>query len=82
MKTDNDANTVTHPEGHGQYPGSRPVSVETTPASLSWTKAEHASLMERVVDPDNMERAYRRVVTNKGAPAVDGMTVHQLAVHL
>lgn len=82
MKTETDANTVTHPEGQGQYPKSRPVSVETTPASLSWTKAEHASLMERVVDPDNMERAYRRVVTNKGAPGADGMTVHQLADHL
>lgn len=82
MKTETDANTVTHPEGQGQYPESQPVSVETTPASLSWTKAESTSLMERVVDPDNMQRAYRRVVTNKGAPGVDGMTVHQLADHL
>ena len=82
MKTETDANTVTHPEGQGQYPASQPVSVETSPASLSWTKAEPASLMERVVDPGNMERAYRRVVTNKGAPGVDGMTVHQLADHL
>ena len=82
MKTETDANTVTHPEGQGQYPASRPVSVETIPASLSWTKAEPISLMERVVDPENMERAYRRVVANKGAPGVDGMTVHQLANHL
>ena len=37
--------------------------------------------MERVVDPDNMERAYRRVVANKGAPGVDSMTVHQSADH-
>jgi len=82
MKTETDANTVTHPEGQGQYPESQPVSVETTPASLSWTKAESTSLMERVVDPDNMQRAYRKVVANKGAPGVDGMTVHQLAGHL
>ncbi|MGP9740197.1 group II intron reverse transcriptase/maturase, partial [Halomonas sp. AOP31-E2-25] len=27
-------------------------------------------------------RAYRKVVANKGAPGVDGMTVHQLADHL
>ncbi|EHA17526.1 group II intron reverse transcriptase/maturase [Halomonas sp. HAL1] len=82
MKTETDANTVTHPEGQGQYPASRPVSVETIPASLSWTKAEPTSLMERVVDPENMERAYRKVVANKGAPGVEGMTVHQLADHL
>ncbi|MBR2514803.1 MAG: group II intron reverse transcriptase/maturase [Halomonas sp.] len=82
MKTETDANTVTHPEGQGQYPEFRPVSVETIPASLSWTKAESASLMERVVDPKNMERAYRKVVANKGAPGVDGTTVHQLAHHL
>ncbi|UEQ02876.1 group II intron reverse transcriptase/maturase [Halomonas profundus] len=82
MKTEADANTVTHPEGQGQYSESQPVSVETSPASLSWTKAEPTSLMERVVDPENMERAYRRVVANKGAPGVDGMTVYQLADHL
>jgi len=82
MKTDHGANTVTHPEGQGQYSASQPVSVETSPASLPWTKAEPASLMERVVDPENMERAYRRLVTSKGAPVVDGMTVHQLADHL
>ncbi|MBR9902715.1 MAG: group II intron reverse transcriptase/maturase [Gammaproteobacteria bacterium] len=82
MKTDHDANTVTHPEGQGQYPEFRPVSVETTPASLSWTKAESASLLEQVVDPENMERAYRKVISNKGASGVDGMMVHSLANHL
>ncbi|MCL7930958.1 group II intron reverse transcriptase/maturase [Halomonas llamarensis] len=82
MKTETDANTVTHPEGQAQYAAPQPVSVETSPASLSWTKAESTSLMERVVDPENMERAYRRVVTNKGTPGVDGMTVHQLGDHL
>jgi RNA-directed DNA polymerase len=82
MKTETDANTVTHPEGQEQNSAPRPVSVETIPASLSWTKAEPTSLMERVVDPENMERAYRRVVGNKGAPGVDGMTVSQLADHL
>ena len=82
MKTETDANTVTHPEGQGQYPEPQPVSVETTPASLSWTKAEPTSLMERVVDPENMQRAYRKMVANKGAPGVDSMTVHQLAGHL
>ena len=82
MKTETDANTVTHPEGQEQNSTPRPVSVETIPASLSWTKAESASLMERVIDPENMQRAYRKMVANKGAPGVDSMTVHQLAGHL
>lgn len=35
-------------------------------------------IMEIVVTRQNMRRAYRRVVANKGAPGVDGMTVGQL----
>lgn len=34
--------------------------------------------MEEVVDQENMLNAYRRVVANKGAAGVDGMTVEQL----
>ncbi|WP_280569716.1 group II intron reverse transcriptase/maturase [Chromohalobacter sp. 296-RDG] len=82
MKTATDANTVTHPEGQGRHPESRPVDVETVPASLSWTKAEPDLLMEAVVDKANMARAYRKVAANKGAPGADGMTVQQLADHL
>lgn len=82
MKTESGADTVTHPEGQGRNPESRPVGVETVPASSSWTKAEPTPLMEAVVDKANMARAYRRVVANQGAPGADGMTVHQLADHL
>ena len=82
MKTDSDANTVTHPEGQGRNPESRPVSVETVPASSSWTKAEPCSLMEEVVATENMTRAYQRVMRNKGAPGADGMAVQGLEAHL
>ena len=34
--------------------------------------------MEEVVDRDNLNRAYRRVKANKGAPGVDGMTIRDL----
>jgi RNA-directed DNA polymerase len=44
------------------------------PEQLSLT--EH--LMERVVDLDNLRTAYVRVVSNKGAAGVDGMTVDDL----
>ncbi len=35
-------------------------------------------LMEQIVDLDNLRRAYMRVVSNKGACGVDGMTVDDL----
>jgi len=39
-------------------------------------------LMELVVHPTNMGRAYRRVVGNKGSAGVDGMTVKELLEYL
>ena len=40
------------------------------------------NLMEEVVSRENLQRALKRVVSNKGAPGVDGMTVAQLRVFL
>jgi RNA-directed DNA polymerase len=39
-------------------------------------------LMERVLAPENLRAAYRRVRANKGAPGVDGVTVDELAGYL
>lgn len=39
-------------------------------------------LMEQIVAPENLRAAYRRVMQNKGAPGVDGMTVDELASDL
>ena len=52
---------------------------QTSAASATWTNAEPDTLMERVLAPANLKRAYQRVVSNKGAPGADGMTVDQLA---
>ena len=52
---------------------------QTLAASVTWTKAEPDTLMERVLAPANLKRAYQRVVSNKGAPGADGMTVAELA---
>lgn len=37
--------------------------------------ALHDDLMERVLAPENLRRAWKRVKANRGAPGVDGMTV-------
>ena len=34
-----------------------------------------ADLLERILDRNNLNRAYKRVRANKGAPGIDGMTV-------
>lgn len=54
-------------------------SAQVSTAFVTWTNAEPDTLMERVLAPANLRRAYQRVVSNKGAPGADGMTVEQLA---
>ena len=34
-----------------------------------------ANLLEEILSRDNLNRAYKRVKANKGAPGIDGMTV-------
>lgn len=48
-------------------------------AAIDPTRALTETLMEEVTHRDNLNRAYRRVMANKGAPGVDGMTVDELA---
>ena len=36
-----------------------------------------ADFLERILSRDNLNRAYKRVKANKGAPGIDGMTVEQ-----
>ena len=36
-------------------------------------------LMEKICEPSNLNRAYKRVKANKGAAGVDGMTVEEMA---
>lgn len=59
-----------------------PDSAKVPTASSAWTNAEPDTLMERVLAPGNLKRAYQRVVSNKGAPGADGMTVADLAGYL
>ncbi len=41
-------------------------------------KALTKHLMEKICDPSNLNRAYKRVKANKGAAGIDGMTVNDL----
>jgi group II intron reverse transcriptase/maturase len=53
-----------------------PQPVDDAKAHPSWKE-----LMEEVVAPDNIARAMKRVLANKGSPGIDGMTVGELPEH-
>lgn len=60
--------------------GTRAAACEE-PQTLAASERERAltrDLMERICERANLNRAYKRVKTNKGAPGVDGMTVDDL----
>ena len=61
----------------GAEPEARTLSrgVEVDPATGGRTKSEDRATMERVVERANVRLAYQRVVRNKGAAGVDGVTV-------
>jgi RNA-directed DNA polymerase len=49
-----------------------------TPTASERERALTNDLMTQVCERDNLNRAYKRVKANKGAPGVDGMTVSDL----
>ena len=54
---------------HEEYAGARSADRRET------EEADGADLLKRILDRDNLNRAYKRVKANKGAPGIDGMTV-------
>ena len=60
--------------------GSGPVLPEewNSSAAIARRRIQTSQVMEQVVAPDNLNRAYQRVVANKGSPGPDGMTVGEL----
>jgi len=49
---------------------------------LSESPTGQVRLMESILERENMNRAYKQVVSNKGAAGIDGMTVGQLRGYL
>ena len=54
---------------HEEYAGARSIDGRRT------EEADGADLLERILDRHNLNRAYKRVKANKGAPGIDGLTV-------
>jgi RNA-directed DNA polymerase len=46
------------------------------------SSVRRVKLMERILERENMLRAFRKVKSNRGSPGVDGMTVNELPEYL
>lgn len=54
------------------------MSTPRRPLTEEHSIPEFSTLLEQVVERDNMVKAYRRVRQNRGAAGIDGMTVEEL----
>ena len=84
MEVDETTSQVTAPTAEVDERNSSVAAegVETATATSGQTKAEALRQMEAVVERQNLWRAYDRVVQNKGAAGVDGLTVFEFKAWL
>ena len=70
-------------QGPGEARAQRPQGVEAlkTAEEAERPVTSNDALMEAVCSNSNVQAALRHVVANKGAPGVDGMTVHKLEAY-
>ncbi len=59
-----------------------PEGESNTGELLETNSDDYSSLMKRVLEPENLQRAYLQVRRNQGAPGIDGMTVEELPDYL
>ena len=57
---------------HEEYAGAPSVGTREI------EEQDGADLLERILSRDNLNRAYKRVRANKGAPGIDGMTIEDV----
>jgi RNA-directed DNA polymerase len=69
-------------ERTGRNPGMALAGAEADTAYCEQPKPEKDWLMSQVVERANMQRAYSRVMKNRGAPGVDGMRCEDLKAWL
>ncbi|MDP3641052.1 MAG: group II intron reverse transcriptase/maturase [Alphaproteobacteria bacterium] len=72
-----DGKHLTHWNGVQRMNPVKDVEQQILEASMEEEALTH-KLMEKVIDPVNLNRAYKRVKANKGAAGIDGMTVNEL----
>jgi RNA-directed DNA polymerase len=77
MQIDDATRQATAPdtERDGRMPSMTAPGAEVGTAANEQTKAEAPRQMDAVVERNNLWRAYERVMRNKGAAGVDGLTV-------
>ena len=68
-------------------PGKDKVEPESTPGVPSiplraTDRKDGADLFERILERNNLNRAYKQVKRNGGAPGIDGMTIDKLLEYL
>lgn len=70
------------PEGTGRNPEGTGCGASGIVTMKGLFNQERRDLMEAVVERENMERALKRVMSNKGVPGVDGLRVEDLRGYL
>ena len=66
---------------HEGYDGV-PTNVRITENNITNADRVEKGLLEEILSPDNLNKAYKRVKSNKGAHGVDGMEVEHLLQYL
>src|SRR5882762_10297216 len=70
-------------EGRSEAPkASQEGSESFTAKCENQRPASHEQLLEEVCEQENGGQAYKRVITNKGSPGIDGLKVGELSDYL
>lgn len=82
MKAEDSRSVDTDKEASGRNPGGALSGAEADATTCRRTNAESSEWMDAVVERGNLMLAYQRVVENKGAAGVDGISVAECKDHL